>query len=214
MPESRVDLGEYAALQWTRTQLCRQLRIALGKSTTGMPVRVGTDVTFYYDPADRLARVTPDLYVLPGLGYEEQLRSFRVYERGLRPELVIHLVDTLSLPEDGLLMHFLRLGVNDVVLYDPLWWLLAPPAGLRGRRLLTHYRRETTSTGQAGWLLVPQEHPGRVHLPAYHLWLAHRGGADLRAYHDAHSQGGLPSEQDCVLLPEEVTASPGPAARS
>jgi len=202
LPESRIDLGEFAALQWTRTQLCRQLRAALSQRPGPRPIRVGTDVTFYYDPQDRLARVTPDLYVLSGIGYEEQLRSFRVYERGLRPELVVHLVDTQVSPEDGLLMHFLRLGVTDVVLYDPLWWLL-PSSGLRGRRLLSHYRRELGANGVPAWQLQPQEHPGRVYLSSQRLWLVHRGGADLRVYGEPASPGALPSESDCVLLADE-----------
>ncbi len=207
MPESRTDLGEFAALQWTRTQLCRQLRSVFGRRQSQRPVRVGTDVTFYYDAQDRLARVTPDLYVLSGLGYEEQLRSFRVYDRGLRPELVVHVVETLVSPEDGLLMHFLRLGVSDVVLYDPLWWLFSPQSGLRGRRLLAHYRRELSPSGVASFLLQPQEHPGRVYLPTHRLWLIHRGGADLRAYDGAASQAALPNETDCIRLPDELPPS-------
>jgi hypothetical protein len=207
LPESRVDLGEFAALQWTRTQLCRQLRALLSERPSPQPVRVGTDVTFYYDPQDRLARVTPDLYLLPGLGYDEQLRSFRVYERGLQPSLVIHLVDALISPEDGLLMHLLRLGVQDVVLYDPLWWLPSGPSSLRGRRLLTHYRRETEPSGVARFTLQPQEHPGRIHLPSHTLWLIHRGGADLRAYREATTPDVLPSESDCITLPDELPRS-------
>lgn len=212
LPESRVDLGEFAALQWTRTQLCRQLRSALGKRLDARPVRVGTDVTFYYDPQDRLARVTPDLYVLSGLGYEEQLRSFRVYDRGLHPELVVHLVETLVSPEDGLLMHFLRLGVMDVVLYDPLWWLISPQAGVRGRRLLTHYQREISANGVPSFRLQPQDHPGRVYLPAQRLWLVHRGGADLHVYdasHDAGHADSLPSEAGCIRLPDESAQAAG-----
>jgi hypothetical protein len=164
------------------------------------PVRVGTDVVFHYDPADRLARVTPDLYVLEGLGYEEQLRSFRIYERGLRPELVVHLVDTAVSPEDGLMMHFLRLGVRDVVLYDPLWWQ-QPGKDPKGRRLLWHYRREKTALGGEMMRLLPQEHPGRLHLGRYKLWLIHRGGADLRVY--VGDSGEPPAESACLLLPEE-----------
>jgi hypothetical protein len=229
LPE-RADLGELFAVQWTRTRLCRLLRDyfrsergrnlgELGESSPGAPglVRVGTDVVFHYDPADRLARVTPDLYVIEGLGYEEQLRSFRVYERGLRPELVIHLVDTVVTPEDGLMMHFLRLGVRDVILYDPLWFQQSSK-DLKGRRLLWHYRRErlpapsaptpsssTTSgptpIGGEVMRLLSQEHPGRVYLGRYKLWLIHRGGADLRVY--VGEEGEPPAESDCLLLPEE-----------
>lgn len=206
MPDSRTDYGEYAALQWTRTQLCRQLRELMPAQLPELaPIRVGTDVTFYYDPADRLGRVSPDIYVLPGLGMDEQLRSFRVYERGLRPALVIHLVDTPLSAEDGLLMHFLRLGVRDVVLYDPLWWVVPGPTGPRGRRLLTHYRRTMGPTGSEVLQLQPQEHPGRIYLSPYRLWLVHRGGAELRAYGDQHARDerGTPCELDCQLLCEE-----------
>ena len=229
MPE-KADLGEPYAAQWTRTRLCRLLRDYFrsergrpaereGEPAVG-PVRVGTDVVFHYDPADRLARVTPDLYVIEGLGYEEQLRSFRVYERGLRPELVIHLVDTVVSPEDGLMMHFLRLGVRDVILYDPLWFS-QPSKDPKGRRLLWHYRRErlpspnsTPSSGGPASSPAPlsgevmrlqsQDHPGRVHLPRYKLWLIHRGSADLRVY--VGEAGEPPAESECLLLPEERTS--------
>lgn len=206
MPETRPDLGEFYSAQWTRTRLCRLLRDYFRSFHTEerlpFPVRVGTDLVFYYDPADRLARVTPDLYVIEGLGYEEQLGAFRVYERGLSPALVIHLVDSAVSPEDGLMMHFLRLGVRDVVLYDPLWWL-QPSNAPKGRRLLWHYRRvaQPSATGGHSMQLLPQEHPGRICLPRYKLWLIHRGGADLRIY--AGDDQLLPAETACWLLPEE-----------
>lgn len=207
MGEPRPDLGEFYAAQWTRTRLCRLLRDYFRRvSNQGevkTPVRVGTDVVFYYDQADRLARVMPDLYILEGLGLEEQLRSFRVYERGLRPELVIHIVDAALSPEDGLMMHFLRLGVKDVVLYDPLWWQ-QPQNTPKGRRLLWHYRREPGPTGTEVMHLLPQEHPGRVYLPRYKLWLVHRGGAELRIYRG--TEDALPVESACWLLPEEQLA--------
>ena len=60
-------------------------------------------------------------------------------------------------------MHFLRLGVRDVVLYDPLWWVVPGPTGPRGRRLLTHYRRTMGPTGSEVLQLQPQE--TRAHLP-------------------------------------------------
>ena len=205
MPEGRPELGEFYSAQWTRTRLCRLLRDyfrSFYSEAVPGPVRVGTDIVFFYDPADRLARISPDLYVIEGLGYEEQLRAFRVYERNLRPELVIHLVDTAVSPEDGLMMHFLRLGVRDVVLYDPLWWQ-QPGNAPKERRLLWHYRRSLSPTtpGVEVMRLLPQEHPGRLYLARYKLWLVHRGGSDLRIYKG--QDDAVPTEADCWLLPEE-----------
>lgn len=212
--DSRPEYGEFVALQWTRTELCRLLRdyFRVTRSPADPPIRVGTSVPFYYDPADRLARVTPDLYVVEGLGYQEQLRWFRVWERGLGPRLVVHLVDTPVSPEDGLMMHFLRLGVEDVVLYDPLWYQ-QPQAMPTGRRLLWHYRRRDEALK-----LVPQEHPARVHLERYRLWLAHRGGADLRIYLDRREDAGAPAafppESACwPTLEEQVTKGVVPPVR-
>jgi Uma2 family endonuclease len=220
LPDSRPEPGEFFAPQWTRTQLCLLLRdyfrspAGLAVASPRGPIRVGTDVVFHYDPADRLARVTPDLYVIEGLGYEEQLRTFRVHERGLRPSLVIHLVDSPQSPEDGLMRHFLRLGVGDVVLYDPLWWQ-QPGSAARGRRLLTHYRRSEVGPAGAALELVSQEHPGRLLLPRYRLWLVHRGGAELRIYTAGavRSDGreDPPSEAQCwPLADERADARPRP----
>lgn len=205
--EPRPDLGEFCALQWTRTELCRLLRdfFRATRSPDEPPVRVGTDLPFYYDPADRLARVTPDVYVLPGMTDDEVLRSFRVWERGLMPSLLIHLVDSAVAPEDGLLMHFARLGAKDVVLFDPLW-SLQPPAGPCGRRPLWHYHRDAGD----GLALQPQEHPGRVALPRYGLWLSHRGGAELRVY--AGGPDAFPDEDHCWPMAEEARARRAPGA--
>jgi Uma2 family endonuclease len=187
-PDPRLELGEFASFQWTRTELCRQLR-SFFSALRSAPIRVGTDVPFYYDPGDRLARITPDLYVVEGMGYEEQLRSYRIWERGgVAPALVVHLVDTSVSPEDGLTMHFLRLGTEDVVLYDPLWYMQVPAAP-SGRRLLWHYRRSGERLR-----LMPQEHPARVCLDRYGFWLIHRGGADLRVYQGRAAQ--VPGEAD------------------
>jgi Uma2 family endonuclease len=205
LPEIRPEFGEFAAAQWTRTVLCRLLRDYLHtvRPVPG-PIRVGTDVGFYYDPADRLARVTPDLYVVEGIGPEEQLRSFRTWERNRVPELVVHLIDAAISPEDGLMMHFYRLGVQDVVLYDPLWFVQPTGGPPKGRRLLWHYRRKPRGDGMQ---LQPLTHPGRVALPRYGLWLCHRGGADLRVYVGGPEQ--FPPETACWPLPEEVRAAAG-----
>lgn len=202
--DPRPELGESAALQWTRTELCRLLRDLY--RARGEQVRVGTDLAFYYDPGDRLARVTPDLYVIPGMSYDEQLRCYKVWEReGRVPVLAVHLVDKPLQPEDGLMMHFFRLGLLDVVLYDPLWYL--QPAGApAGRRLLCHYQR-----GEQKLELRRQDHPSRVHLKRHGLWLVHRGGADLRVYTDpgvpegpqAGTDPPFPSEDMCWPTVEE-----------
>lgn len=194
--EPRSDLGEFCALQWTRTELCRLLRdfFRVTRPTGAPPVRVGTDLPFYYDPTDKLARFTPDVYVLEGLGEEEVLRSFRVWERGVRPSLLIHLVDSAVAPEDGLLMHCARLGAEDIVLFDPLW-SLQPAASPCGRRPLWHYHQAD------GLTLQTQEHPGRVALPRHGLWLCHRGGSELRLY--AGGAEVFPSEAACWPTSEE-----------
>ena len=207
MPDPRPEFGEFAALQWTRTELCRLLRdfFRAQRPQGAPPVRVGTDLPFFYDPADKLARFTPDLYVLHGVPQgDEVLRSFRVWERGgLTPALVVHLVDSAMAPEDGLLMHCARLGVQDVVLFDPLW-NQQPPQSPAGRRPLWHYRRED------GLVLQPQEHPGRLPLPQYNLWLSHRGGGELRVY--AGAPDAFPPEENLWPTAEEQLAGhPRPA---
>ncbi len=203
-PDSRAEFGEFVAPQWTRTQLCRLLRDYFRRTRPDKAVRVGTDLPFYYNPSDRLARVVPDLYVMEGIEADEQLRSFRVWERGRNPQLVVHLVDGPISPEDGLMMHFLRLGVQDVVLYDPLWFL-PTDRNLKGRRLLWHYQRRPSGDGMR---LLPLKHPGRVPLLQYGMWLIHRGGADLRLY--VGGQEEVPPESSLWLLPEERNTSSRP----
>jgi hypothetical protein len=197
--ESRAEFGEFISPQWMKTQLCRSLRDYFRRTRPDTQVRVGTDLPFYYSPSDRLARVVPDLYLMEGVDPEEQLRWFRVWERGKSPQLVVHLVDGPVTTEDGLMMHFLRLGVQDVVLYDPLWFLQSE-RGLKGRRLLWHYQRQGD-----GMRLLPLKHPGRVPLLSHGLWLIHRGGSDLRLY--VSGQEEVPPESALWQLPEERSRS-------
>lgn len=231
MPEPRPEFGEFVSAQWTRTRLCRLLRDYFDRTAERRvpepgagpgpgPIRVGTDVAFHYDASDRLARVVPDLFILEGIGYEEQLRSFRTWERGRAPQAVVHLIDAPVSPEDGLMMHFFRLGVQDVVLYDPLW-ALQPGNAPKGRRLLWHYQRSprppSAGPGPAEFMrLVPQEHPGRVHLSRYGLWLCHRGGSDLRVYTTeaapAKAAEDMPAPRPPVF-PGEATPWPLPEER-
>lgn len=196
-PESRPEFGEFISPVWMKTQLCRLLRDYFRRTRPDTYVRVGTDLPFYYNQTDRLARVVPDLYVMEGVDSDEQLRQWKVWERGHAPQLVVHLVDGPVSMEDGLMMHFLRLGVQDVVLYDPLWFLPSD-RGLRGRRLLWHYQRRREGDGMR---LVPLKHPGRVPLLHYGLWLIHRGGSELRVY--VSGQEEVPPESALWQLPEE-----------
>lgn len=193
----KKELGEFFSAQWTRTTLCRCLRGYFGEIETDTPFRVGTDVPFYYDPTDRLARVVPDVYAVKGVDPDEQIRSFRVFERGVRPFLVVHLIEEPISAEDGLMMHFSRLGVQDVVLYDPLWFLQSE-RNPQGRRLLWHFQRREEKLQ-----LVPLKHPGRVPLSALGLTLLHRGGGELRVYVGATEES--PKEDSRWLLPEERT---------
>src|SRR5688572_7690427 len=54
--------------------------------------RVGSDQYVYWRQHDPQACVAPDLYVLPGVSQDIAIDVWKVWERGVVPELVIEIV--------------------------------------------------------------------------------------------------------------------------
>jgi|SRR5688572_24900601 len=81
---------------------------------------VGSDQYVYWKQHDPLACVAPDLYVLRGVSQEIAIDVWKVWERGVVPELAIEVVgrdphkDYEEAPR-----RYAELGVDELIVFDP-----------------------------------------------------------------------------------------------
>jgi len=98
-------------------------------------VYVGGNLFLYYEKGNRSAVVAPDVFVVKGVGKESR-NTYKVWEEGGRvPFLVIEVTSASTSDEDLVDKKgkYLRLGVEEYVLFDPLEEYLAP--SMQGFRL-------------------------------------------------------------------------------
>ncbi len=109
VPESQLHLD-------LRTLLYHLLQDALGEAFT-----VGSDQFVYFDASDPSACLAPDVYVglSPRQGF---IRSWKVWERGA-PAVAVEIVsdsDAPELPWQEKLARYRRLGVQELIRFDPI----------------------------------------------------------------------------------------------
>jgi hypothetical protein len=87
---------------------------------TGEQAFVGADQFIYFEQHNPLRRVSPDVYVLPGVAPDTHVRSWKVWETGIRPSFALEVVSTnwekdycqAPLDHDDL-------GTRELVVFDP-----------------------------------------------------------------------------------------------
>jgi Uma2 family endonuclease len=109
VPESQLHLE-------LRTLLYHLLQDALGEAFT-----VGSDQFVYFDASDPSACLAPDVYVglSPRQGF---VKSWKVWERGA-PAVAVEIVsdsDATELPWQEKLSRYRRLGVQELIRFDPI----------------------------------------------------------------------------------------------
>jgi len=109
VPETQLHLD-------LRTLLYQLLQDTLGEAAT-----VGSDQFVYFDAQDPSACLAPDVYVglMPAA---DKVRSWKVWERGA-PAVAVEIVshsDAPELPWRQKLTRYQRLGVRELVRFDPL----------------------------------------------------------------------------------------------
>lgn len=108
VPETQLHLE-------LRTLLYQLLQDCLGEQVT-----VGSDQFVYYDAEDPSACIAPDVYVALTPA-REKIRSWKVWERGA-PEVAVEIIsdsDSAELPWEAKLSRYRRLGVRELVRFDP-----------------------------------------------------------------------------------------------
>jgi Uma2 family endonuclease len=120
----------------------------------GTPTFVGADQFIYYQPHTPTLRVSPDLYVLPGVRPETRVTSWKTWERGIVPSFALEVVSTdwekdyIEGPE-----RYGEMGIPELIVFDPAssrhvdgvrWQVFRRVAGRR-------WARVETSDGDRVW---------------------------------------------------------------
>jgi len=114
--EERV--GEDMLQRWIVELLRPLLQRWLGHR--GPPAFVGADQFIYYLPHTPILRVSPDIYVLPGVAPETRVRSWKTWEKGIVPSFALEVVSTewekdyVEGPE-----RYGEMGIPELLIFDP-----------------------------------------------------------------------------------------------
>ena len=140
-------VGEHILQRW----IAESLRPALERwlAARGRLALVGADQFIYYKQHDPHCRVSPDVYVLPGVPPDTEVSVWKLWERGIPPSFCLEVVsrdwekDYCEAPE-----RYTAVGATELVIFDPVW--MDRPEGLRWQvyRLLPRrgfVRVETTN---------------------------------------------------------------------
>jgi hypothetical protein len=114
--EERV--GEDIIQRWI-TELLRPL-IQRWFDVRGERVFVGADQFIYFRQFDPHCRVSPDVYVLPGVAPDTHVRSWKVWETGIAPSFALEVVSTNWEKDycEAPCAHDV-LGTRELVIFDP-----------------------------------------------------------------------------------------------
>lgn len=88
--------------------------------TRGIEALVGADQFIYYRPHAPVDRVSPDIYVLPGVRPDARVSSWKTWEKGIVPSFALEIVskdwekDYAEAPE-----RYAAAGVPELVVFDP-----------------------------------------------------------------------------------------------
>lgn len=164
---------------------------ALEARFAGEPqVYVAGNMFVYYVPGDRLKHVSPDIFIAFGVPKDKPRKSYRVWEEGKAPDLVVELTSKTTEEEDVDDKKWIYrdiLGVREYILFDPHDEYLDPP--LQGFRLKgSEYFPIPTEAGR-----LPSEVLG-LHFEV--------SGNDLRLYDPATGRWLLTPEELRELVAE------------
>lgn len=111
-------------------------------------VYVAANMFFYYEEGNPSASVSPDVFVVHGVDKHER-RTHKLWEEGQPPSVVFEVTSRSTRREDQGTKRalYVRLGVREYILYDPLGEYLKP--SLQGYRLQgdDYERIEATADG-------------------------------------------------------------------
>jgi len=112
------EVGEDLLQRWI-VELLRPL-LERWLAHRGVHALVGADQFIYYRQHTPTLRVSPDIYVLPGVGPRTRVTSWKVWERNIVPSFALEVVskewekDYVEAPE-----RYAAMGIAELVIFDP-----------------------------------------------------------------------------------------------
>lgn len=129
------------------------LRFALKRHFRANPnVYVGINLLMYWAEGDKRKSKAPDVFVVCGVPKEPARRTWKVWEEGRAPDVVIELSSRQTWQEDFYEKPqiYARLGVREYFLFDPEYDQFCLPEPLLAWRLIKgEYRLQRVSQGAA-----------------------------------------------------------------
>jgi hypothetical protein len=137
------EVGEDMLQRWI-AELLRPL-VERWLRNRGLPTFVGADQFIYYRQHTPTLRVSPDIYVLPGIAPDTRVTSWKTWEKGIVPSFAVEIVskdwekDYLDGPE-----RYADMGVPELLIFDPaperhadgvMWQVFRRVAGRRLTRV-------------------------------------------------------------------------------
>lgn len=112
------DMGE-GELQCLMCELLRPL-LAQFLASQGVFAHVGSDQFVYMKRGDPTVRVSPDIYILPGVSQDEVVSSWKLWELPAPPAFVLEIVslDIGKDYQDGPARYGV-MGVEELIVFDP-----------------------------------------------------------------------------------------------
>jgi hypothetical protein len=112
------DMGEHE-IQRLIAELLRPM-LARFLAEQQRVAHVGADQFIYWEEGKPGSRIAPDVYVLPGIDPDIAIRSWKVWETGVRPSFALEVVgdDITKDYEDGPALYD-QLGVDELLVFDP-----------------------------------------------------------------------------------------------
>jgi Uma2 family endonuclease len=177
-PESD-HMGESGLQKWVCDLMIGLLQSYFAENEE-RPMLVGGNQFFYLREGDDKLRLAPDVYVVEDeILTLAQIKSWRVWEHeGKGPALAIEVVsDEYEKDYDPVqLERYERLGVHELLRYDPEFYLHPRAMKFGPRRLLTHWTRN-----EAGRLIErPLASKRTVKSARYGFWFVHEPHRSLR----------------------------------
>ena len=113
------DMGE-SILHKLIIELLRPL-VARWLVARGTPCFVGADQFIYWVQYAPTRSVAPDVYVLPGVPVDTQVKAWKVWETGVVPSFALEVVsDDFRKDYEETPVRYADLGVRELVVFDPL----------------------------------------------------------------------------------------------
>ena len=162
------DMGEHE-LQRLISELLRPL-LARFLASQGRVAHVGADQFIYWEEGNPAKRCAPDVYVLAGVDPDIAIPSWKIWETGIAPSLVVEVASTdFRKDYDDMPALYSEMGAKELVVFDP-----HATATSRVRRRLQVFRRIV----RRGLVRVDVSQRDRVFSKQAGAWLRVVGAGD------------------------------------